>query len=590
MPEPNTLPFASAWTVGAPLTAPSLAAAMGFLATVLPDTVLGSALRSEQGYIAMYRKASGAADPVSVTIRGKAAIRRYLEAQLLAPLADHWFSAQITQYTDLGSNVAEKARHIVQVVLDLDGDRMAPEVQRLRTNDLPAFWERLDLALAALGIGQYHLVASSPGGLHLHLPLVNSKNGRLLGANEKTLNDWKRTVDGLRSALTDFGPDKNAVRPTQPFVIPGLPRLKHPGFIPYYLGGRSGPATDLYALLNGLVRLRYAQPERRAHLTLHRGTKAEFLAYLLKEIIHTARSFAEREGRNVAAHRIAAYLLAKGATRQQAWEAMSVWNARNTPPLTDHELDKCLSSAETDRARPGKATRWAQMAAAPWNKTRALLGLPPVARRSPRQSRARAREERQRDHYGEVAERALRYIRDQQTVTMKQEELADLLATNRSTLRIILQNLQEAGTITITPTRGRYGKTVVTYVQPGEAQGTPGLSLASPSLRDNVQSAPLNPGDVACSRPPGGSIPCAGGTFSPGPLVGHGAGAVGEVAVVAPSGGGCGGPGGLLHPPGVVVRRAVRLAQAAGLLACRGGLVELGEWERRPPLGSRRRH
>jgi len=211
------------------------------------------------------------------------------------------------------------------------------------------------------------------------------------------------------------------------------------------------------------------------------------------------------------------------------------------------------------------------MAAAPWNKARALLGLPPVARRSPRQSRAKAREERQRDHYGEVTERALRYIRDQQTVTMKQEELADLLATNRSTLRIVLHNLQQAGSITITTTRGRYGRTVLAYVQPGDALGTTALST-SHSLKDNVQSAPFNPGDVVCPAPPGCVIPCAERSFSPVPVVNQGTVSVAAGTMVASSGGGLRVAAGLSRPPWLVLgRRAVRLARAAGLLPCRDG-------------------
>jgi len=497
MLAPALVSPASSWIPGEPLSSPSLDATWAFLRLVLPDTVFAGSAR-EKGYVVFYRKEDPDGEPTTTTLRGEGPIRRYLTGVSTASLAENWFSVQSTQYSDRGRNTGDMTRHLPYIVLDLDGDRMAADLLDLRLTNFPAFLSRLDEALTNLGIACYYLMVSSRGGLHAYIPLMNSRTGQLLGANEKTLNDWKRTSDGLRLALEEFGTDNNAIRVTQPFVLPGLPRKKHAGFVPYFAGGRSGTRSDMYALLNTLVRLRYAQPEQRAHLAVHRPDGSSFLSRLLQEIAHMARGFRiggkGNPARNVAAHRIATYLLAKGATEKQAWDAMLLWNQRNTPPLTEQELKKCLRSAASDKARKRKSKVWAQMAGAPWNKARAFLGLAPVTRRSFRPSRARSREERQRDHFTEVAERTLRYVRDQGSVIAKQAELADLLDTNRSTLRVVLKALLQAGRITLSTTRGRSGTTVIAFAHQPSVTPAP-VEPYRPS--NNVQSAPLNPDDGA---------------------------------------------------------------------------------------------
>ena len=272
-----------------------------------------------------------------------------------------------------------------------------------------------------------------------------------------------------------MGADANALKPTQPFVIPGLPRAKHPGHVPYVAGGREGVRTDIWRLLRSLSAHRMLLARERDPLPAGSSSASPGLPAILDEICERAAGVPVGY-RNQVAHDLAVYLLAKGASAEQAWDALLRWNQRNDVPLAIRELRTCLASAQ--RCRRAHPARWAEMQRAPWRRLRSLLGLPVDRQGYLRRgywrplTPARSWEERKlsggREHYHEVAERLLSHLRAREggRWEVTQRELAELLGAALSTLKVVLKHLVAEGLIQVQATRGRNGNTILTAVAP----------------------------------------------------------------------------------------------------------------------------
>lgn len=478
-----------------PLTAPSVQEAMDFLEWAVPsgvfsagsgrrrgETPLPPGHRSDQGFLVFYRRLQGEAVPDMIALKSRRSISRYLQNQLDAGAeADHWVCTQITQYRGGRDGKAgatfrsDGARHILGIVADLDGHRMDPMYRRMLEKDGRGFVAALEAHLSALGVDAYQVVRSGPEGLHLYLPLIRN-DGKPLRASPDTLADWERAAKGVCRYLETFGADANAVRAVQPFVIPGLPRAKHPGFIPYVVVRRDGARANLYALIRQLAALKQlmrAKPLQVAAAPSH--TSVQNVAAILHEIRTVAAGVSQGE-RNQVAHDIAVYLLCKGARAEEALAAMQDWNNRNSPPLLEHELRSCLSSAE--RCEHANPRVWAEMQRAAWFRLRSILGLPtcrvagyhlqgrwrPL---TPRKSWEDRKTHGGREHYEEVAERVLRFVAGEGgRIEMTQAEIADMIDTNRSTLRAVLKLLEGNGLLLIVTRRGRGGKSVLSVLEP----------------------------------------------------------------------------------------------------------------------------
>lgn len=491
-------------TLAMPLTAPSVAVALEHLRWMVPATVFSAGSgrrrrrgvaaepgrRSDTGFLVFYRAVDG--HVTQQPLKSPRSIEAYLRQQLAADPAEHWCALQLTQYRGrrdgrrlAGGFSATTSRHILGVVVDMDGSRMAPKYQYLLHHDFYSLMATIDERMSALGVNCYRVVRSGPNGLHLYIPFIRP-DGRPLRATEKTLAAWQTVATGLARYLSDLGADVNAVKPTQPFALPGLPRAKHPGHIPYVAGGRDGARVDIWALLRSLsARKALLARERVSVLPDTCGDSADLQTIL--EDIRDRAAGVPVGCRNQVAHDVAVYLLAKGASPEQAWGALVCWNARNETPLRERELRTCFKSAQRCRfAHPGK---WAEMQRAPWRRLRSLLGLPVDRQGYLRRGRwrpltpARSWEERKlsggREHYHEVAERLLSHLlaRDGGRWEITQRELADLLGAALSTLKVVLKHLAAEGRIQVQTTRGRNGKTVLTA-----------LEQATKKVDDNSQS------------------------------------------------------------------------------------------------------
>lgn len=489
-------------TLGMPLTAPSVEAAIAFLEEYLPPGILSSGSgrrrsrqlqpagrRSDHGYLAFYRRFSLDAAPEIRALRSIESIRKHVQEQLTGPLADHWVSLQLTLFRagrdgrpPYGGYTAAAGRHIPGIVLDLDGARMAPQYRRMLQEDPWAFKtaveERLDLA----GISMYLMLRSGPVGAQLALPLI-ANTGRPLRASEANLKRWELAAKGLCRLFADLGADPNAVRPTQPFVLPGLPRLKHPGFIPYVYAQRPGRRNNLIMLIRRLAELKMLHRSKAGETSLD-VTSAQDIEQLLWEIREKAAGVIEGQ-RNVEAHRVGVMLLVKGATVEQAWDALDTWNRRNLPSLSSRELDGCLRSAE--RCRDRYPDKWAEMSKAPWNGLRSVLGLPRVASAGfYRHGRRRPltppkpwlvrKTTGGREHYEEVAERLLRLVAGEGGhLEMTQQQIADFIDSNRSTVKQVLKRLAASGRLIVATQRGRGGKTTLLLPRDISAETDSGL-------------------------------------------------------------------------------------------------------------------
>jgi hypothetical protein len=466
---------------------------MEFLQLVVPPTVFSSGSgrrrrrgenplpdgrRSDQGFLVFYRQLNPQAEPKLKALKAPGRIRAYLEAQLSAPLAEHWCGFQLTQYRAAGDGktmesgfTAGSGRHHLGFVLDLDGGRMDPMYQRMLKEDWWAFLEVVERRLAALGVETYRLVRSSPVGAHLYLPVLRP-DGRPVRATDENKGHWDRAAAGLHRYFEDLGADANAVKVTQPFVIPGLPRLKWPGFVPYLAAHQDGARTDLFGLIRRLSALKQIPRRELAPVIPLPSVEAhDEVQQILEDVRCHAAGLAEHDGRNQAAHDLAVYLLCKGATEQEMREALTTWNRRNAPSLSERELERCIRSAERRSANHDR--EWSEMQRAPWLRLRALLGLPapkmigytrngkyrPI---TPRRSWEERKSGGGREHYEEVAERVLRFVAGEGgRVEMTQAEIVNTVDTNRTTLRAVLEALAASGRLMVTTRRGRSGKTIL---------------------------------------------------------------------------------------------------------------------------------
>jgi hypothetical protein len=474
-----------------PLTEPSVQAAIDFLGWIVPPGVFSAGSgrrrrrgesslppggRSNQGFLVMYCRPEGAEIPRMVAFKSRASISRYLEQELAREAADHWVCTQITQYRarrdgkPVTTFTTAGARHILGMVADLDGHRMEPEYRRLFQEDWWGFITALEAHLDGLGVESYRIVRSGPEGLHVYLPLIRN-DGLPLRASEKTLMDWERAAKGVCRYLTAFGADTNAVRAVQPFAIPGMPRAKYPGFIPHVVLGRDGARANLYALTRRLSELNMLMQTKPLAVVCAPATTTSDVTALLEEI-RTQASGVKQGDRNQAAHDIAVYLLCKGARSEAAWEALKDWNDRNSPPLPERELRRCLDSAE--QCQYNHPQKWGEMQRAAWFRLRSLLDLPAVKRAgymangrwrplTPRKSWEERKYGGGREHYEEVAERVLRFVAGHGgSVERTQAEIVNVIDTNVSTLKAVLKYLMTAGKLTVATKRGRGGTTTLT--------------------------------------------------------------------------------------------------------------------------------
>ena|GEM_PF-3327946 len=548
-------------TLAMPLTAPSVAVAMEHLRWMVPATVFSAGSgrrrrrgevaepgrRSDTGFLLFFRAEGGRV--MQQPLKSPRSIEAYLRQQLLADPAEHWCALQLTQYRArrdgrrlAGGFTAASGRHILGVVVDLDGARMAPEYQYLLENDVYSLMAILDDRMSALGVACYRVIRSGPDGLHLYIPFLRP-DGRPLRATEKTLAAWQRVACGLARYLEDLGADANAVKITQPFAIPGLPRAKHLGHIPYVMGGRDGVRADIWGLLRSLSAHKVLLARERVSVPPDALSGSVGLQTILDDIRERAAGVPVGY-RNQIAHDVAVYLLAKGASPEQAWDALVTWNQRNDVPLSIRELRTCLASAQRcRRAHPGK---WAEMQRAPWRRLRGLLGLPVDRQGYLRRGRwrpltpARSWEERKlaggREHYHEVAERLLSHLKalDGGRWEITQGELAELLGAALSTLKVVLKHLAAEGRIQVQTTRGRNGKTILTAAVPPLSSSVDDNSHSSISSEAVQMGARVGrclsvvgvaAGTVALSFPSPSSV-CEAG------LVGGGASSVRQLRVL----------------------------------------------------------
>lgn len=473
-----------------PLTAPSPEAGLEFL-QLLVGSVMSSGAgrrrrapgtpperRSDQGFLTFYRLEDPEGSPTIKPLKSPGSILRYLQQQIEEPLAEHWVGLQTTQYRALRDGkvvqlgyTADQSRHIMGFVFDFDGSRMDPLYLSLLRDNYPAFREAVEAYLEALGIDEYLMVRSSLDGVHLYVPLVRP-DGRSLRAREKTLDDWQRAAKGMCHFLAAFGADGNAVKPTQPFAIPGIPRRKHNGFIPYVIAYRPGERANLYELIRRLSDFKVMSRAQRDQEILDERPDQDVEA-ILTEIRDKAAGVAHGS-RNATAHRVAGYLFSRGADAADVWEALSAWNQRNGPPLPRRELRRCFLSAQ--RGVDDFDADWQDMKRAPWNGLRAELGLPTVMMTGyrkdgrwrpltpPKPWEVRKACPGGREHYEEVAERLLRLVAgegERGRLELPQSEICERIDTNRSTLRAVLDMLEASGRLTVTTKRGRNGATVM---------------------------------------------------------------------------------------------------------------------------------
>lgn len=485
-------------SVAVPLASPDVEAAMEFLTWMVPPTVFSSGSgrrrrrgasatmagrRSEQGFVLFYRSA-GADQAMQVTpLKSPRSIEAYLRRQLGAPLAEHWVAVQTTQFQGrrdgqaaAGGFTAATSRHVLGIVLDLDGKRMDPLCRVLLEENLYAFRAILAERLASLGVDAHLMVRSSSEGVHVYVPLERP-DGRPLRATERTLEIWGKVARALARYLADMGADENAVRPTQPFAIPGIPRLKHGGFIPYVCGGQNGARANLFTLLRALAgRKLVAARERAVSPSLPSPDLACDLEGLLAAVKTTALGVGSGQ-RNKAAHDLCTFLLAKGATEVQVWDAVTRWNRRNAPPLSEMELRGCLRSAL--RCPDRYPRKWAEMQIAPWARLRELLGLPEAPTTGYRRNgrwrpltpskpwEVRKATPGGREHYEEVEERLLRFLAGEGgRVETTQAEIAGVIDTNAHSLRAVVNRLVAAQRVQRISKRGRGGTTVLVLLQP----------------------------------------------------------------------------------------------------------------------------
>jgi hypothetical protein len=506
-----------------PLTRPSVQAAMEFLHQVVPSTVFSSGSgrrrrrgaeplpdgrRSDQAYLLFYTMAAGADVPEIRPLKSPTSIESFLQGLTEGEPVDCWVATQITQHragrdgrTLQHGFSAETARHTLGIVIDLDGARMDPLYRQILLEDSWTFRAAVEQRLDKLGVERYLMVRSGPAGVHVYIPLLRP-DGRPLRASEANLAVWERVARGVCRLFADMGADANAVRAVQPFVIPGIPRAKHRGYIPYVADQRGGRHADLYGLVRRLSELKLMPRKAKvAPLPPADGARAGDVAALIEEISSRAVGMASG-ARNATAYRIAVYLLAKGAKVEEAKAALGAWNRRNAPPLSDKELRQVLRSAE--RCRWRSEVRWAEMQEAAWYGLRNLLELPAETTWYTKGGRwrpitpAKTWEERKfgggREHYEEVAERLLRFVAGEGgRVELTQAEICNVIDTYRSTLRTILGLLEAQGELMVATKRGCGGKTVLTLpetaVQPDSVQLTENDSsrISSVAVEDGVR-------------------------------------------------------------------------------------------------------
>lgn len=486
-----------------PLTVPSPEAALEFL-ELLAGSVMSSGRgrrrrapntswerRSDQGFLTFYRLEDPTGSPTIRPLKSPQSILRYLREQVDAPQAEHWVGLQTTQYraprdgkvVNIGYT-ADQSRHVMGIVLDLDGDRMDPLYRDLLMNNWPAFKEAVEAHAEAVGIDLHLMVRSSPEGVHLYVPLVRP-DGRPLRARGKTLDDWERAAKGLCRWFAPFGADSNAVRATQPFALPGIPRRKHGGFIPYVISHRPGNQTNLYELIRRLSALKMMPRTQRVHVLPDDRPDHDVVAILAEIRDQAAGVVKGAPSRNATAHRIAGYLFSRGAPASEVWEALQAWNQRNTPPLSELELRRCFLSAE--RGVDATDPDWQDMMRAPWNGLRTELGLPSAKAQgyrrdgrwrpltAPKPWEVRKASPGGREHYEEVAERLLRLVAGEGEggrLELPQAEICSQIDTNRSTLRAVLGLLEASGRLRVTTKRGRNGTTVLELPATTEEMGT----------------------------------------------------------------------------------------------------------------------
>jgi chromosome partitioning protein len=473
-----------------PLTAPSVDAAMEFLQLIVPATVFSSGSRdrrrqkdkplatgrkSDQAFLVFYRRGDLEGSPQRKPFKSPTSIRQYLTEQANGHAAEHWCSLQLTQYKarrdgkQLATYTTETGRHILGIVLDLDGRRMTAYHQRQLQNGWGTFRTAVEARLEQLMVEEYYLVRSGPEGAHLYIPLVRP-DGLPLRASEKNVDRWERAARGINRFFADLGADQNAVRPTQPFVIPGMPRLKWPGFVPHLIARRGGIRTNLFTLLRRLSELRLMPRCERGGDQLRSADVCRRDVGTILEDIAIRAAGVSSGCRNDVAHKVAVYLLCKGATSAEAWAAMVAWNQRNDPPLSGRELSRCLRSAE--RCADRSPLKWVEMQQAGWRDLRGTLELSggstgfikngrwhPITPAKPWEQR---KAEGGREHYEEVAERLLRLVAGEGGyLNRTQEEIANIIDTNRSTLRVVLELLKVSGQLEVMTKKGRGGNTVL---------------------------------------------------------------------------------------------------------------------------------
>lgn len=509
-----------------PLTRPSVDAAIEFIHEIIPTSIFGGSNgrrrrqpgnlgANDQGFLVFYRQDHPDDIPQQVPLRSPDSLLRYLEGQLVADLAEHWVCLQSTQYGSCmrdgkrirgASFSAAHTRHIPAMVVDMDPGLMSAEVRRLIQEDWEKFIAVVSGLLEQIGVTWFRIVRSSLGGAHVYLRLAKP-DGRPLGANEKTRAVWDRTAKALCRYFSAFGADPNAVKVTQPFVIPGLPRMKHNGYVPYVAASRDGEYTDLYALLRELARRKLVYREAIAEpLEVPQGTPAdEFLADVRQHACGL------RDGRKRAIYGIAVAGLAKGGTEQAVWEVMTEYNGRCTPPLSEKQLRKAFRSAQRCQTRHSQL--WRTFSVVPWNRLRGELGMPTKqfigftrdGRRRPI-TPPKPRELRVREHYEEVAERLLRFVAGEGggRLRMTQADIAAWIGTNPNTLRAVLKKLAGEGRLEVVTKRGAGGLTELSSPTAQQAEAT----SAGDSVNEQSRIAPVG-GGVGCV---GGSVACTEGS------------------------------------------------------------------------------
>lgn len=443
---------------------------------------------------------------LEIAFSNEHSMRRYLQNMVNQEPCEIWESTN-TAFMGTGWRNGQRdwsvtlneayTRFVQAVVIELDMRHASAHCIDLYTTDPSAFYMQIDDILAGLGVDDYSVKKTNPVyGFHIVLPL-SRQDGGMLRSSENTIAVWKQVSLALHSHFEQYGSDPQAAgRLVQPYILPGLPRAKHPGFIPYIAVDRQGARTHLYTLKKHLAELgqvpRHASStssQQTQHTANHSTEKHDFV----KEVRELAQGV-EKGRRNNIASRIIAMLILKEGLSKRTQEAVAVWNQRNDPPLPERELNRLW--ATTARQIDHAAEKWIQMANAMWITLRIELGV--IEAQTKGQAKGlphwknwgRTHAERMaaggREHNHEIAEKILRYVTDQGEFRGSQAALADLIGSSKRTVALVIKEMAASGAIVLITKRGIGGYTAISLPMVETTEQTE-KNLQTPSNYPNAK-------------------------------------------------------------------------------------------------------